>query len=321
MLRVACLTALVFAGTVCGQQYPTKPVRIIIPYPPGGVDISTRLLMPAIEKELGQPWVLEYRSGAGGVIGQDYVAKAAPDGYTLLVTLANSWTVAPAVRKHTPYNPLTDFTPISLGIEPLGLLVAHPSFPANSLTELIDHAKKNPGKAVWATSGIGSSWHMNGEMAKIRGNFDILHAPYQGFGQMIPAVLGGQVPLMMITWSVVHPMITGGKVKLLGMTNSDSKFKAIAPPGTQSFADMVPGYEAIPDWVGLAGPAGLPQPIVSLVHAAYVKALRTPEVVQKMEVDKTLIVASTPEVLAARVRAEYARAQSAVKLAGIPLQE
>jgi tripartite-type tricarboxylate transporter receptor subunit TctC len=306
---------------VLAQAYPTKPVRIVIPYPPGGVDISTRLLMPTIEKELGQPWIIEYRSGAGGVIGLDYVAKQPADGYTLLITLANSWTVAPAVRKQTPYNPLTDFSPISLGIEPLGLIVANPSFAPNNLTEMIAWAKANPGKGAWATSGIGSSWHMNGEMAKIGAGFDVLHAPYQGFGPMIPALLGNQVPMMMITWSVVHPMITSGKMKVLGMTNSDPKFKAIAPAGTQSFADVVPGYQAIPDWVGLAGPAGLPQPMVRRINAAYVKALHQPEVEQRMDTDKTLIVGSTPEELAARVRAEYARAQAAVKSAGIPLQE
>ena len=320
LTRLAGLAAFLLIGTA-SAQYPTKPVRVVIPYPPGGVDISTRLLMPTIEKETGQPWILEYRSGAGGVIGLDYVARQPADGYTLLVTLANSWTVAPAVRKTTPYNPLTDFTPISLGIEPLGLVVAHPSFPGNNLTELIAYAKKNPGKVAWATSGIGSSWHMNGEMAKIGGNFDILHAPYQGFGPMIPALLGGQIPVMMITWSVVHPMITSGKMKVLGMTNSDPKFKAIAPPGTQSFADVVPGYQAIPDWVGLAGPAGLPPALVQRVHGAYVKALHQPEVEERMAIDKTLIVGSSPEELSARVKVEYARAQDAVKRASIPLQE
>ena len=294
-IRYILATLLVFASaSALSQAYPIKPVRVIISYPPGGVDVVTRQIMPTIEKELGQPWVIEYRSGAGGVIGHEYTARQPADGYTLAVTLGNSVTVAPGVRKHTPYNPLTDFTYISQGIEPLGLIVAHPSVPVNSLAELVDYAKKNPGKLTWATSGIGSSWHINGELAKLRGGFDVLHAPYQGFGQMIPALLGNQVPLMMITWSVVRPMIQAGKMKVVGITSTEPKLKAIAPPGAQAFDDILPGYQAIPDWVGLAGPAGLPEPIVRRIRDAYVKGFQQPEIVKKMDEDKQLIVLSTP---------------------------
>jgi tripartite-type tricarboxylate transporter receptor subunit TctC len=321
---IRCICAALLAvpsAAALAQAYPTKPVRVIISYPPGGVDVVTRQIMPTIEKELGQPWVLEYRSGAGGVIGHEYTARQPADGYTLVVTLGNSVTVAPGVRKQTPYNPLTDFTYISQGIEPLGLIVAHPSVPVNSLAELVAYAKKNPGKLTWATSGIGSSWHINGELAKLRGDFDVVHAPYQGFGQMIPALLGNQVPLMMITWSVVRPMIQAGKMKVLGITNTEAKLKAIAPPGAQAFDDIFPGYHAIPDWVGLAGPAGIPGPIVQRIHAAYVKGFQQPDIMKKMEEDKQLIVLSSPEEFTARVRREVALVQNAVKTAGIPLQD
>jgi tripartite-type tricarboxylate transporter receptor subunit TctC len=320
--KISCFAALLaFACTAFAQTYPTKLVRLVIPYPPGGVDITTRILLPSIEQDLGQPWVIDYRSGAGGIIGQEYVARQPADGYTLLVTLANSWVVAPAVRRSTPFNPLTDFTPISLGIEPMGVIVANNGFAPNSLTELLEWIKRNPGKAAWATSGIGSSWHINGEIAKLRGGFDVLHTPYQGFGPMIPAVMGGQVPLAMFAYSTIQPMITTGKVKLIGVTNSTGAFKSLVPPGVQGLVDVAPGMQFVPDWIGLAGPAGLPEPIVRRVHAAYVKALNQPDLADRWQRDKILVVASTPEQLAERVRNDFALVQRAVQVAGIPPQE
>jgi tripartite-type tricarboxylate transporter receptor subunit TctC len=277
-----------------------------------------RAMLPSIESELGQPWILEYRPGAGGIIGHEFAARQAPDGYSILITLANSLVVAYTVRRSTPFDPVRDFTPISLGYESLGVIVAHPSFPPNDLKELVAWAKRNPGKGAWATSGLGSSWHINGELAKLHAGFDVLHAPFQGFGPMFPAIMGGQVQMAMFAHSVIHPMIGTGKVKLLGVTNTHPKFKPLVPAGVQTLADVVPGMQSMPDWVGLAGPAGLPDAVVKRVQAVYARALRTPQMLERWERDRTLVVGSTPEEMAQRLKEDLALVRQAVKEAGIP---
>src|SRR6185503_17938187 len=149
------LVALVLAAhaALAEEPYPSKPVRIVIPYPPGGVDVTVRMMMPVMDAELGQPTVIDYRPGANGVIGQENVAKSDADGHTLLATASNSWVVAPAVRKHTPYDPIRDFTPICITTEGVNIIVANPAFPANNVRELLDYARKNPGKVAYASSG------------------------------------------------------------------------------------------------------------------------------------------------------------------------
>jgi tripartite-type tricarboxylate transporter receptor subunit TctC len=322
MMRTLVAAALlVLSLSAASQVYPVKPARLVIPFPPGGVDITARLLMPTIEKELGQPWIIDYRPGATGLIGQEHVARQAPDGYTLLMTLANTWVVAPATRRKAPFDPVKDFTPISLGIEPMGVIVANNSFPPNSLKELVDWTRRNPGKAAWATSGIGSSWHINGEIAKRLGGFDVLHTPFQGFGPMVPAILSGQVQMGMFAYTSIYPLITSGKFKVIGVTNSTGPFKALVPPGVQGLADIAPNMQFVPDWVAFAGPAGIPDAIVRRLHAAYVKALNQPEMLERWEREKVLLVASTPEQLAQRVSSDFALVQRAVKETGVPLQD
>ncbi len=318
---MALAAAVCISTQAFSQGYPTKPIRLVVPFPPGGVDVTMRPLLPTMDRELGQPFILEYRSGAGGVVGHEYVARQPADGYTILITLANSWVVASMVRRTTPFDPAKDFTPISLGYESMGVIIGHPSFAPSDLREMAVWARQNPGKAAWATSGVGSSWHINGELVKLGAKFDILHAPYQGFGPMIPAILGGQVPLAMFAYSTVHPLITSGKVKLLGVTNSSPIFKSMIPPGVQTLADLVPGLQTMPDWIGLAGPAGLPEAIVRRVQGAYVKALNEPESRERLLRDKIVLVGSTPEQFAQRVKSDLALVARAVKEAGIPPQD
>ena len=324
MKEVSCLAVaalLCIATSAFSQGYPAKPIRLVVTFPPGGVDVSMRPLLPTMDRELGQPFILEYRSGAGGVVGHEYVARQPADGYTILITLANSLVVASVVRRTTPFDPVKDFTPISLGTESMGVIIAHPSFAPGDLKEMAAWARQNPGKAVWATSGIGSSWHINGELIKLGAKFDVLHAPFQGFGPMIPAILGGQVPMAMFSYAVAHPFITSGKVKLLGVTNTGPNFKPMIPPGVQTLADLVPGLQSMPDWIGLAGPAGLPEPIVRRVQAAYVKSLNEPESRERLLRDKVVVVGSTPEQFAERVKSDLVLIARAVKEAGIPPQD
>jgi tripartite-type tricarboxylate transporter receptor subunit TctC len=321
-MKTCLMTVAVAALCACSAALAqSKLVRLVVPYPPGGVDATMRLMLPTMEKELGQPWVFEYHSGASGIIGHQYVARQPADGSTFLITLANSMVVAAVARRSMPFEPERDFTPISIGYESIGVIVAHPSFAPNNLKEMVAWAKANPGRAAWATSGIASSWHINGEIAKKRGDFDVLHAPYQGFGPMIPAILGGQVQMAMISYSVIAPMIAAGKVKMLGVTNTDPRLKSMVPPGAMTLADIAPGMESMPDWVGLAGPAGVPDPLVRRVQAAYAKALRTPEMMERWQKDLTLPIGSTPEEFARRLREDLVLVREAVKLANVPLQE
>lgn len=321
MRTFACIALLVAAFSAAAQSYPVKPVRLVIPYPPGGVDITARLLMPTLEKELGQPWVIDYRPGATGMIGVDNVAKSPADGYSLLMAVAFSWVLQPAVRKVAPYDPIRDFTPISQVIEPLGVIVANNNFPPNNLTEMIEWTRRNPGKGAWATSGIGSSWHINSEMAKKLGKFEVLHTPFQGFGPMFPAILNGQIPIGMFAYTSIYPMITSGKVKLLGMMTAEGPLKAVALPGVQSLSEVAGVPQFVSDWIGVAGPAGLPDPIVRRVHAGLVKAATGPEFVERAAREKALVVAGSPEQLAQRVRADFALSQRLVKETGILLDD
>lgn len=321
MQFAAVIASLVLSFAASAQQYPTKPIRLVIPYPPGGVDITARLLMPTLEKELGQPFVIDYRPGASGVIGVDNIAKSTADGYSLLMAVAFSWVLQPAVRKVAPYDPIKDFTPISLVIEPLGVIVANNNFPPNNLTEMIAWTRSNPGKAAWATSGIGSSWHINSEMAKKLGKFDVLHTPFQGFGPMFPAVMNGQIQMGLFAYTSIFPLIAGGKVKLLGMMTTEGPLKAVALPGVQSLSEVAAVPQFVSDWIGVAGPAGMPAPIVQRVNAALVKAAAGPEFVERTTREKALIVAGSPEQLARRVRTDFALSQRLVKEVGIALDE
>ena len=303
------------------QAYPTKPIRVVVPYPPGGVDIVLRLLIPSIEKSLGQPLIIDYRPGAGGLIGTEHVARSAPDGYTLLVTVANSWIIVPALRKQTPYDPIKDFTPIGLMIDSVSLIVAHPSFPANNLAELLDYAKRNPGKVTYATSGIGAAQHIDAETIQRLAGIDWVHAPFQGFGPMIPALTGGQVPVGFITWAVAKGFISSGKWKLIAVTNSDAQSKAAAPPGAGFVDDAVPGFESMPAWMAMAGPAGLPRAMVTRLNDAIAKAQSEPNVVTRYADDKQLNIAASADEFERKVRSDYERVRKAIAAAKIPPQD
>jgi tripartite-type tricarboxylate transporter receptor subunit TctC len=314
------LASLACAGALA-QEYPVKPVRVVIPYPPGGVDVSVRLLMPAIERELGQPWVLDYRSGAGGLIGHEHVARSAPDGYTLIATVSNPWIILPSLRRVTPYDPIKDFTPITMGYEGANLIVAHPSFPAGNFRELIEHAKRNPAKVAFATSGIGSAQHIDGENIKRLAGADMIHAPFQGFGPMIPAMLGGQVPVGFITFQIARPLVAAGKLKIVAITNSANIDKALWPPGVQPVDEVLPGFVPMPAWQAYGGPAGLPRPIVLRTQRAIAKALDEPAIVKQFAEDRIMKLGMPPDDFERRLKAEYTLVRNAIKAAGIPPQE
>ena len=315
ILAIAALLIGALPISVRAQAYPIKPVRIVIPYPPGGVDVTVRLLGTVMEKDLGQPLVIDYRSGAGGQIGHEYVAHSAPDGYTLLATVANPWINLPALRKAVPYDPIKDFTPITIILEGGNLIVAHPSFPPNDFRQLLDYARRNPGKVAYATSGIGGAQHLDAEAIARLADIEWTHTPYQGFGPMIPAMLSGQVPVGLITLQITGPLIKAGKLKILAST--DNARTALIPPGVPLVSEVLPGFVGLPAWLAYGGPAGLPRPIVQRVYESTARALKTPEIVNRFATDGIGIVGSTPEQFAERLKVEYEMVQKAVRAAGI----
>jgi tripartite-type tricarboxylate transporter receptor subunit TctC len=327
MSRLVRLLAVLLAPFALGhslalaQNYPTKPIRLVIPYPPGGVDITIRQILPYVDQELGQPMVIDYRPGASGMIGTEYAARAEPDGYTLLATASNPWVVTPAMRKETPYHPIKSFTPISTVSQGgLAIIAASLDFPPNNPRELFEYAKKFPNKVAWATSGIGSSWHLDAEYMNVLAGTKVLHAPFSGFGPMLPAVVSGQVQMALLPYQFASNLLTAGKLKMIAVMSTDPKFKPMSPPGIQPVKDVLPEYEAGPSWIGIGGPANLPRPIVMRVNQAINKAVVQPKVQEAFSTQRTIVAGSTPEEFADRIRRDFELAQKIVKQAAIPLE-
>ena len=319
ILAAACLSAPMAA---LAQSYPVKPVRIVIPYPPGGVDVTIRLLTNVMDAELGQPTVFDYKAGASGIIGTDYVARQEPDGYNILATASNPWVVSPAMRKGgTPYHPVRDFTPISIVIEGVNLIVANPAFPANNVRELLDYARANNSKVSWSTTGIGSSWHLEVENINHRAGTSILHVPFPGFAQMLPPLLTGEVPVALITYQIINKLVSAGKVKMIGVLSTNPKTRHFFPPGVQQVAEVYPGYQSAPSWIGFGGPAKLPRPIVMRLNSAIIKAINQPSVQERFTSDKIVATGSTPEEFGERIKSDFEMALKVVKEANIPLSE
>lgn len=313
-----CLLA-VAAGPVIAQSYPMKPVRVIVPYPPGGADVSARIVLPKIQEELGQPFVLENRPGANGVLGTEQVSKQPADGYTLLWNTSNPIVAAPATMKSVPYDPVKDFTHISLVLTATGVLVANSAVPADSLPRLISHAKQAPGKVSYASTGVGSSQHMDGENLKTLAGINLTHVPYKGFGQAIPDLVAGHVHIAFMAYQAARTQVEAGKLKVIAMagTARDSRF-----PNVGTVAETLPGFVRVPTWgASLHAPAGLARPVTARLHAALVKAVNTPEARKKVEDDAQIIVANTPEEFATVIVQSLATMRQLVKELGIPLIE
>ena len=314
---VGLIATAVLCTPIAAQTYPVKPVMVVIPYPPGGVDRVVRLIQPDIQKELGQPWVVEYKPGASGLIGMTHVARARPDGYTLLFTASNPWVVTPVVRVSTPYDPIKDFTPITNTTAGVNVIVAGPQFPPNTFREMIDYAKKNPAKVSWATSGLGSFWHLDAENINRLAGTDILHVPFAGFGPMIPAMYSGQVSMNLITLQTVRGLISAGKVKPLAIMNSDNKASHLFPKGVEIVKDVLPDYVMGASWNGVAGPGNLPRPIVLRISQAVHKALSQKAFVDRITHDGSYVIANTPEEFAARIVSDLERSRSIMRAAKI----
>lgn len=296
------------------QEFPSKPIRVIVPFPPGGVmDVSTRAVALPLQESLGQSIIVENRPGSSGNIGADSVARATPDGYTLLV-IGDHSAIAPALYSKLSYDLLKDFEPITNLVLGSHVLVAHSSLPINSVKELIAAAKKSPGELSYASPGSGTAQHLGAEMIKSMAGIDITHIPYKGGGQAIGDLVGGQVKLGMLGLAPVLPHLKSGKLEALGVTGK--KRVAILPDVPTIAESGLPGFETI-QWYGVVAPAGTPPAVVRKLHAELVKAVRQPATVERLAaVGMEVSTSASPAEYARFIREDMAKWPAVVKAAG-----
>ena len=319
MLRrtIIALAIAITATSALAQAYPTKPVRVIVTFPPGGTpDIYGRVMSVELSKLWNQSVVVENRTGAGGTIGTDYVAKSAPDGYTLLFAADATITIAPHLYSRLPYDPQKDLAPIVNVTAGPFVLMANPAFPPNNVKELIDLVRKQPGKISYASSGAGGQQHLAMESIRtLAGNMDMIHVPYKGFGQGLADVLANQVPLIFGGITASIQLTKSGKLKALGVTGPK---RAKAMPDVPAIAETLPGFD-ITAWYGFMAPAGTPRDIVNRIHDDSVTIIRRPDFLERLDKDGIEPVGNTPEQFAAEIKADIARWEKVVKAAGAKL--
>jgi len=310
----AIATALVVHAAGAAETYPIRPIRMIVPQSAGGsTDLVARIVAQRLDDTLKQPVVVDNRPGAGSINGTDIVAKATPDGYTLLA-IAASFTITPSLRKNLPFDPVRDFVPITQFVTLPHILVVHPSVPATTVKDLIALLKAKPGALNCAISGVGTSTHLALEQFMFMTGTRMLPVPYKGGAPGMTALLGGQVQLYFATISTALPHVKAGRLRALGVTSA--RRSASAPEFPTVAESGVPGYEHT-SWVGLLAPAKTPRPIISRLNTESVKIVTTPQVKTLMLRDGLESVGDTPEEFAAIIKAEVAKWMKLAKVAGI----
>jgi tripartite-type tricarboxylate transporter receptor subunit TctC len=305
------------APTLHAQQYPSKPIRIIIPFPPGSsLDIMSRLIAPKLTERLGQNIVVDNRAGAAGQLGLELGARAAPDGYTLVGGQGGNLAVEPHTYKKLPYDPFKDFAPVAISTTNFLALVINPKLPFNSLNDLIAYAKANPGKLSFASNGEGGFPHMAIEMLRLQAGFDYLHVPYKGGVQIVTEIMGGHVDATILGIASLTPSIRAGRVRLLAVT---SPARAELFPETPTVAETLPGYDS-GGWFGYLAPAGTPAKIVALLNQEINRAMMLPDVKDKLTAIGLTVVAETPESFARTLRSDYEKYGKLIRTIGLQVQ-
>jgi tripartite-type tricarboxylate transporter receptor subunit TctC len=314
-VAVSCVWA---ATSFAQQDYPNRPVRMIVPYPPGGpTDIMGRLTAEVLSKRLGQNVVVDNRGGAATAIGAEMAARSPADGYTVLVSSETTFAVTPALKDKLPYHPERDFTPIALLTTQPYVLAVNPSLPVNSVTQLIAHAKANPGKLSYGSAGTGGANHLAGELFKHAAGIDTLHVPYKGNGPAIVDLIGGQIAYMIGSISSLYPHASTKKLRLLAIASSK---RSATAPEIPTFAESgMSGYQ-VSGWNCIVAPRGTPQPVVKRLNAEIVAGFRQPDVLERLRKQSIDAVASSPEQLAAHIKSEFARYQKLVKAIGLTVE-
>lgn len=296
------------------QAYPNKTVRIVVPFAPGGgVDVTARILAQRLTERVGQSFVVDNRTGASGIIGTELVAKAPPDGYTLLVGSQTTHAVVPALYGKVGYDAVRDFAPVTvIATSPL-LIVVHPSLPVKSVADLIKLAKSRPGQLTFGAASGGTP-HMAGELFKLSAGIDMLFVPYKGEGPAIADTIGGQISLIFSNLPIALPQARGGRLRAIAITSPQRV--ATAPEFPTVAESGLPGYEAA-TWFGLFAPAATARGIIVKLNAESASALSVPEVKDRMAAQGLFVVANSPEQFAALLRTEIPRWAKVVKDSGI----
>lgn len=298
------------------EPYPAKPIRMVVPYSPGGnTDVFARLIAQRLTLAWGQPVVVDNRAGGNTLIGTELVARSIPDGYTIMQTTL-TFTVSPSLYKKLPYDTLKDFTPITLAVMLPNVLVVHPSVPAKSLKELIQHVRANPGKLNYASTGSGSSPHLSMELLKTMAGIDLVNIPYKGGGPAMADLMGGQISAQFIGLSVAIPHIKSGKLRALAVTSAKRSSVASDIPAV---AETVPGYE-LDTWFGVLSPGGMPMLLVRRLQEEIAKILRSPDFKEHLVSLGAEPIGSTPRQFAAHIKSEIAKYAQIVKTAGIRVE-
>jgi tripartite-type tricarboxylate transporter receptor subunit TctC len=301
---------------LCRAEYPDKPIRLLLPFPAGGtVDFVARLVTARMAQDLGRPFVIENKAGAGGVIATDATAKAAPDGYTLLLTTPNH-TINAAINSKLPYDTEKDLVPVSVMADVPELLVSHPAAPFTSYSGFVDYAKRNPGKLNYASAGNGTLPHVTMELLLRRTGIDVAHIPYRGAAPAMTDLLAGQVQLKMDTYATANQLVADGKLRALALA---SRARSTLMPDVPTIAELgLPGYEGIL-WIGIVAPAGTPKPAVERLAAASQRAVRSSDLAERLKRDGVEPVGSTPDAFGALISREIVQWRDLAQSAKITL--
>ncbi|MBK0393286.1 Bug family tripartite tricarboxylate transporter substrate binding protein [Ramlibacter algicola] len=296
------------------QAYPNKPIRIVVPFAVAGIaDSFARAIALKLGDAWGQPVVVENKTGAGGNIGADLVAKSPPDGYTLVMGNIGTHAVNPFLVKNMPFDPIKDFTPIAHVLDAEGLLVVNPSVPAKNVAELVAYSKAQSGKLSYASGGLGTTSHLAGELFKSLAKVSVIHVPYKGNSPAILDVIGGQATMAFATMPTVLPHVKAGKLRALAVLGS-ARTRAL--PDLPPVADTLAGFD-VSNWIGLFAPAGTPAEVVNKINAEVQKIMQTPEMQKRMEAEGAKFIPTTPQTFAAFQKAEADKWGKTIRDAGI----
>lgn len=311
----ACLSTGGAIPADAAEKYPARPVRFVIPFPPGGGnDILGRAFAERLGEHFGQQWVVDNRGGASSIIGAEIVARSAPDGYTLMLGTNSTLAVVPNVKKSIPFDPIKDYEPISLMSSSPYLLVVNPGFTAKTVKDLVALAQAKPGELNFASPGHGTSNHLSFELFKLMAGVDITHVPYKGTAAMINDLLGGRISVMLVSTASVRPHVLSGKLRALGISIAK---RSPAMPDVAPIAESgVPGFNTA-SWVGLIGPRGLPPAIVTQLNKAIADVIQGGDLRERLASQGFMPEASTPQKFAAHIRSELGRFRKVVQAAGI----
>jgi tripartite-type tricarboxylate transporter receptor subunit TctC len=305
------------SNVACAQGFPSKPIRLIVPYPAGGsgIDLVSRLAASKVSETIGQPMLVDNRPGGSGFIGTGAVARSGPDGYTLVFGTPSTHALPTLLHKSVPFDPIKDFTPVITLTDVVMGLVVHPSVPAANVKELIDYARRNPGKLAYGSNGQGSTFHLATEMFRVAvGGLDIVHVPYKGNSEVAAALARGEVQMAMTGITSALGFVRAGKARALAVLES-TRYSGL--PDVPVIGDTVPGFRKPAGWYMILAPVGTPQPIVGRLNSEFAKAMADAEVRAKLDTSGLVPVANTPEQSAELQRQAFDVYRTAIQAAGI----